>query len=63
LSPFKVVYGIDPLIPLDLVPRAIDEKPSVEARKEWRKFKNAMSSRPRLRSLMLSTKPKQTTRR
>jgi len=27
----KVVYGIDPLSPLDLVPRVADEKPSVEA--------------------------------
>jgi hypothetical protein len=33
LSSFKVVYGVDPLTPLDLVPRAFDEKPSVEATK------------------------------
>jgi len=33
ISPFKVVYGMDPLSPLDLVPKAVDEKPSVEASK------------------------------
>jgi len=31
LSPFKVVYGIDPLSPLDLTPRPLDEKPSADA--------------------------------
>jgi len=33
LSPFKVVYGVEPLSPLDLTPRALNEKPSVEASK------------------------------
>jgi len=33
MSPFKVVYGFDPLSSLDLVPRAMNEKSSVEARK------------------------------
>jgi len=31
LSPFKVVYGVDPLSPLDLIPRPLDQKPSVDA--------------------------------
>ena len=31
MSSFKVVYRIDPLSPLDLVPRVTYEKPSVEA--------------------------------
>ena len=31
LSPFKVVYGIDPLSPLDLTPRPLDQKPSTDA--------------------------------
>jgi len=31
LSPFKVVYGIEPLTPLDLSPRPMEAKPSVEA--------------------------------
>jgi len=31
LSPFKVVYGIDPLGPLDLTPRPLDQKPSADA--------------------------------
>ena len=33
MSPFKFVYGIDPLSPLDLVPRAMNDKRSVEASK------------------------------
>ena len=33
LSPFKTVYGLDPLTPRDLVPRVIEGKPSVEADK------------------------------
>jgi len=32
LSPFKVVHGIDPLGPLNLVPRPLDQKPSVDAK-------------------------------
>jgi len=31
LSPFKVVYGIDPISPLDLTPRPSDQKPSADA--------------------------------
>lgn len=31
LSPFKVVYGIDPLSPLDLIPRPLDQKPCADA--------------------------------
>ena len=31
LSPFKVVYGIDPLSPNDLTPRPQDQKPHVDA--------------------------------
>jgi len=30
MPPFKVVYKLDPLSPLDLVPRAVDEKRSVD---------------------------------
>ena len=33
MSPFKVVYGVDPLSPLDLVARGMNEKPNVEASK------------------------------
>jgi len=33
LSPFKIVYGVEPLSPLDLIPRPLDEKLSVEASK------------------------------
>ena len=33
MSPFKVVHGVDPLSPLDLTPKAMDEKPRVEASK------------------------------
>jgi len=33
LSPFKIVYGVEPLTPLDLIQRPLDEKPSVEASK------------------------------
>ena len=31
LSPFKVVYRIDPLSPNDLTPRPQDQKPHVDA--------------------------------
>jgi len=31
LSPFKVVYRIDPLGPLDLIPRSFDQKPHPDA--------------------------------
>ena len=30
LSPFKIVYGVNPLSPLDLVPRGMNKKPNVE---------------------------------
>ena len=30
LSPVKIVYAVDPLSPLDLILRTLDEKPSVE---------------------------------
>jgi len=30
-SPFKIVYGVDALSSLNLVPREMNEKPSVEA--------------------------------
>jgi len=33
LSPFKIVYGVEPLGPLELIPRPLDEKLSVEASK------------------------------
>ena len=41
ISPFKVLYGIDPWGPLDLVPRPLDKRPSadtdqrVEEIKKW----------------------------
>jgi len=31
LSPFKVVYGIDPISPLNLTPCPLDQKPSGDA--------------------------------
>ena len=31
LSPFKVVYGLDPLSPLELIPRSFDRKPHPDA--------------------------------
>jgi len=40
LSPFKVVYGVEPWSPLDLTPRALDEKPSVEASKRVEEIKH-----------------------
>ena len=30
MSPFKVVYGIDPMTPLDLTPHPLDQKLSVD---------------------------------
>jgi len=32
LSPFKVVHGIDPLGPLDLIPKPLNQKPSADAK-------------------------------
>jgi len=40
LSPFKIVYGVEPLSPLDLIPRPLDEKPSVEASKRVEEIKH-----------------------
>jgi len=31
LPSFKIVYGVDPLTPRDLIPRAIEGNPSTEA--------------------------------
>jgi len=31
VSPFKIVYGLDPLGPLDLIPKPMDQKPSADA--------------------------------
>jgi len=31
ISPFKIVYGLDPLGPLDLIPRPLDQRPSADA--------------------------------
>jgi len=33
LSPFKVVYGVEPLTPLALAPQPLESKPSLEANK------------------------------
>jgi len=40
LSPFKIVYGVKPLSPLDLIPGPLDKKPSVEASKRVDKIKH-----------------------
>jgi len=40
LSPFKVVYGAEPSSPLDLAPRPLDGKPSVEADKRVEEIKH-----------------------
>jgi len=40
LSPFKVVHGVEPLSPLDLVPRPLDGKLSVEADKRVEEIKH-----------------------
>ena len=39
LSPFKVVYRVEPLSPLDPLPRPLDGKPSVEANKRVEEIK------------------------
>jgi len=36
----KIVYGVEPLSPLDLIPRPMDEKPSVEANKRVKEIKH-----------------------
>jgi len=43
ISPFKVVDGIDPLGPLDLVPRPLDQNPVQMPGKGWRKSKGYMN--------------------
>jgi len=40
LSPFKIVYGVEPLSPLDLTLRSLNEKPSVEANKRVEEIKH-----------------------
>jgi len=40
LFPFKIAYGMEPLSPLDLSPRSLDEKPSVEASKRVKEIKH-----------------------
>ena len=40
LSPFKIVYGVEPLSALDLTPRSLNEKPSVEASKRVEEIKH-----------------------
>ena len=40
LPPFKIVYGVEPLSPLDLIPRPLDEKSSVEANKRVEEIKH-----------------------
>ena len=39
LSPFKVVYGVEPLSPISLVPRPLEIKPSPEANKRVEEIK------------------------
>jgi len=39
VSPFKTVYGLDPLTPRYLTPGAIKERPSVEAKKRVKEIK------------------------
>jgi len=39
LSLFKIVYGVEPLSPLNLIPRPLDEKPNVEASKRVEQIK------------------------
>jgi len=40
MSPFKIVYGLEPLTPLDLSPRAMDTKPHIDAHKRVEEIKN-----------------------
>ena len=39
VSPFKIVYGFDPLRSLDLVPRPLDQKPSADIEKRAEEIK------------------------
>jgi len=43
LSPLKVVYGIDPISPLDLTPRPLDQKPSADSAARVEKSRRYMS--------------------
>jgi len=43
LSPFKVVYEIDLLSPIDITPRPQDQKPSADAAAKVERFRNSMS--------------------
>jgi len=60
ISPFKIIYGVEPLSSLDLTPRAMEIKPNVEASKRERSRNSMRRSRARLNNLMPLTKPKQT---
>jgi len=40
LSPFKIVYGVEPLSPLYLIPRPLENKPSPEAIKRVEEMKH-----------------------
>jgi len=39
ISPFKVVYGINPIGQLDLAPRPLDKKPSAKANQRVEEIK------------------------
>jgi len=61
LSPFKVVYGIDPLGPLDLIPRSFNQKPHPDAAARVEQIKKVHKLvRVRLKSLMKPIKLKPT---
>ena len=38
-SPFEIVYGFNPLIPLDLIPLPIDERASLDGKKKAKSIK------------------------
>jgi len=40
LSPFKIVYGVEPLSPLDRIPQTMDEKLSMEVSKRVQEIKH-----------------------
>ena len=42
LSPFKIVYGVEPLSPLSLIPRPLENKPSPKLVREWRRSSTSM---------------------
>ena len=55
ISPFKVVYGLDPLGPLDLVPRPLDQKPSADAEQRVKEIQHLHEKvRVRIRKSNLS---------